>query len=216
MLDGVHAGIDDGYFQHAIADAAYEFERKVNAGDRITVGVNPFTEGGDTSLRVTATSTQDEYWFGGVVLSIASEGPPTGLDGGAGGADAGSDGAAGDGGSGPGGGDGGGGTDGGGGGGNLDAGSAGDGSGAGGGDADAGDRDGPIPPRDGGGSGPDALPDAGALGAGDESVIAEGSGCQCGIGAPAHLPIAAALPWCVLYVLARARWRRQRRDRGDP
>ena len=31
MLEGVYAGIDNGWFQGEIADAAYEFERKINA-----------------------------------------------------------------------------------------------------------------------------------------------------------------------------------------
>jgi len=47
ILQGVYQGIDDGYFQGAIAEAAYEFERKVGSGRRIIVGVNRFTEGND-------------------------------------------------------------------------------------------------------------------------------------------------------------------------
>ena len=47
MLEGVYAGIENGYFQGEIADAAYRFERQVNAGRRIVVGVNAFTEGDD-------------------------------------------------------------------------------------------------------------------------------------------------------------------------
>src|SRR3954447_8756606 len=47
LLEGVYAGIDDGYFTGAIADAAYAFERKVNDGSRVVVGVNRFTEGDD-------------------------------------------------------------------------------------------------------------------------------------------------------------------------
>ena len=48
MLEGAYAGIDNGYFQGEIADAAYRFEREVNAGRRIVVGVNDFTEGDDS------------------------------------------------------------------------------------------------------------------------------------------------------------------------
>ncbi len=48
MLEGAYAGIEDGYFVREIADSAYRFEKKVNAGERIIVGVNAFTEG-DTS-----------------------------------------------------------------------------------------------------------------------------------------------------------------------
>ncbi|MGK2930112.1 MAG: acyl-CoA mutase large subunit family protein [Acidimicrobiales bacterium] len=47
ILEGVYAGIDDGYFVSEIAEAAYRFEREVNAGDRIIVGVNDFTDGND-------------------------------------------------------------------------------------------------------------------------------------------------------------------------
>jgi methylmalonyl-CoA mutase, N-terminal domain len=45
MLDGVIAGIENGYFVGEIADAAYRFEREVAAGDRIIVGVSDFTDG---------------------------------------------------------------------------------------------------------------------------------------------------------------------------
>jgi methylmalonyl-CoA mutase N-terminal domain/subunit len=47
MLEGVYAGIDDGYFVGSIADAAYRFERDVNAGRRIVVSVNAYTEGNE-------------------------------------------------------------------------------------------------------------------------------------------------------------------------
>jgi methylmalonyl-CoA mutase N-terminal domain/subunit len=45
MLEGVYAAIDNGYFIDEIADAAYRFERALNDGDRIIVGVNDFTDG---------------------------------------------------------------------------------------------------------------------------------------------------------------------------
>lgn len=45
ILEGVFEGIDNGYFVGEIADAAYRFEREVNAGRRVIVGVNDFTEG---------------------------------------------------------------------------------------------------------------------------------------------------------------------------
>ena len=47
MLEGVYLGIDQGYFQGAIADAAYVFERKVSSGRRIVVGVNAYEEGNE-------------------------------------------------------------------------------------------------------------------------------------------------------------------------
>jgi len=63
MLEGVYAGIDDGYFVGEIADAAYRFEREVNAKRRIIVGVNDFTDGNDDAdpglLRIDQTT--EEY-----------------------------------------------------------------------------------------------------------------------------------------------------------
>jgi len=47
ILEGVYAGIESGWFAGEIADAAYRYEREVNAGERIVVGVNAFTEGND-------------------------------------------------------------------------------------------------------------------------------------------------------------------------
>ena len=47
ILEGVYRGIDDGWFTGEIAEASYTFERKVNAGRRVVVGVNRFTEGDD-------------------------------------------------------------------------------------------------------------------------------------------------------------------------
>ncbi len=44
MLEGVLKGIERGYFQREIADAAYDFEKKVSEGRRIVVGVNAFTD----------------------------------------------------------------------------------------------------------------------------------------------------------------------------
>ena len=45
ILEGVYQGIENGYFIGAIADSAYRFERAVNSGDRIIVGVNAYTDG---------------------------------------------------------------------------------------------------------------------------------------------------------------------------
>jgi methylmalonyl-CoA mutase N-terminal domain/subunit len=57
MLDGVIVGIEEGWFQSEIADAAYDFEKRVNRGERVVVGVNRFTEGNEEDeiplLRIT-------------------------------------------------------------------------------------------------------------------------------------------------------------------
>jgi methylmalonyl-CoA mutase N-terminal domain/subunit len=47
ILEGVYAGIEDGWFVGEIADAAYAFERKVSTGRRVTVGVSAFRTGAD-------------------------------------------------------------------------------------------------------------------------------------------------------------------------
>jgi methylmalonyl-CoA mutase N-terminal domain/subunit len=52
ILEGVYAGIDNGYFQGEIAEAAYTFEKKVAAGRRVVVGVNRFAEGNDNETPI--------------------------------------------------------------------------------------------------------------------------------------------------------------------
>lgn len=62
ILEGVYAGIDNGYFVGEIADSAYRFEREVNAGRRIIVGVNDFVEGnedGQTNLLRIDSTTEE-------------------------------------------------------------------------------------------------------------------------------------------------------------
>ena len=57
MLEGAIRGIEENWFQGRIADSAYDLERKLNDGSRITVGVNAFTEGNEEEqiplLRIT-------------------------------------------------------------------------------------------------------------------------------------------------------------------
>jgi methylmalonyl-CoA mutase N-terminal domain/subunit len=60
ILDGVYVAIDNGYFQSAIADAAYDYERKVNAGRRIVVGVNRYTDGDDDELDLLQITHEQE------------------------------------------------------------------------------------------------------------------------------------------------------------
>jgi methylmalonyl-CoA mutase N-terminal domain/subunit len=45
MLEGAFHLIEEGWYQGNIADAAYDFEKKVNSGRRVVVGVNDFIEG---------------------------------------------------------------------------------------------------------------------------------------------------------------------------
>ncbi len=57
MLEGCIAGIEENWFQGRIADSAYALEKTFNAGRRIVVGVNAFTEGNEEEdlaiLRIT-------------------------------------------------------------------------------------------------------------------------------------------------------------------
>jgi methylmalonyl-CoA mutase, N-terminal domain len=47
ILEGVYAGIEDGWFVGEIADAAYREAREIDAGRRTVVGVNAFNDAGD-------------------------------------------------------------------------------------------------------------------------------------------------------------------------
>ena len=44
-MGGVVDGIHKGYFRRSIAEASYRFGQEMEAGDRLIVGVNAFTEG---------------------------------------------------------------------------------------------------------------------------------------------------------------------------
>jgi methylmalonyl-CoA mutase N-terminal domain/subunit len=62
MLEGAIGGIEENWFQGRISDSAYELERRMNSGRRITVGVNAFTEGNEEDqiplLRITNEDEQ--------------------------------------------------------------------------------------------------------------------------------------------------------------
>jgi methylmalonyl-CoA mutase N-terminal domain/subunit len=44
QLGGVVAGIETGYFQREIAESSYRYQREVDEGERVVVGVNAYTE----------------------------------------------------------------------------------------------------------------------------------------------------------------------------
>lgn len=46
-MGGVVEGIHKGYFRRSIAEASYRFGQEIEAGDRIIVGVNAYTDGND-------------------------------------------------------------------------------------------------------------------------------------------------------------------------
>ena len=60
MLDGVLAGIEEGWFQGAIADAAYEFEKAVISGERSIVGVNVHVKSDENPLDILRIGTEIE------------------------------------------------------------------------------------------------------------------------------------------------------------
>ncbi len=60
MLDGVLVGIDEGWFQEALADSAYEFEKAVGSGDRIIVGVNRHVNSDEAPLEILRVSEEVE------------------------------------------------------------------------------------------------------------------------------------------------------------
>ena len=60
ILEGVYEGIELGWFQGEISDAAFDFEKKVTNGRRIVVGVNAFTEGDDDRPRILSIEPEVE------------------------------------------------------------------------------------------------------------------------------------------------------------
>jgi len=49
-LGGILRAIEQGYPQREIADAAYEFQRQIEAGQRVIVGVNKYRDGADPEI----------------------------------------------------------------------------------------------------------------------------------------------------------------------
>jgi methylmalonyl-CoA mutase N-terminal domain/subunit len=61
MLEGAIRGVEENWFQGKIADSAFDLERRLNAGRRITVGVNAFTEGNDEDqIELLKITNEDE------------------------------------------------------------------------------------------------------------------------------------------------------------
>ena len=51
MLTGVLRGVEEGWFQRALGDSAYEFEKAVSSGERV-MGVNRFVQEGGEDLEI--------------------------------------------------------------------------------------------------------------------------------------------------------------------
>jgi len=52
VRDGVLRGIEEGYFQREIGDAAYEYQRRVERGEETVVGVNVYATDDDPDTEV--------------------------------------------------------------------------------------------------------------------------------------------------------------------
>jgi methylmalonyl-CoA mutase N-terminal domain/subunit len=60
ILDGVLVGIEEGWFQAAVADSAYEFEKAVTSGERVIVGVNKHVRQDEDPLDILRISGEVE------------------------------------------------------------------------------------------------------------------------------------------------------------
>ncbi len=60
ILEGVLAGIDRGWFQQRIADAAFEEQRRYESGDLVKVGVNAFIESDERPIDTLVIGPQAE------------------------------------------------------------------------------------------------------------------------------------------------------------
>ncbi len=76
ILDGVLRGIDEGWFQSALADSAYEFEKALGSGERVIVGVNKYTEGEDDELDILRISDEVEQAQRRRIASVRTERDP--------------------------------------------------------------------------------------------------------------------------------------------
>jgi methylmalonyl-CoA mutase, N-terminal domain len=60
MLEGTLRGIEENYFQGALADSAYEFEKAVGTGERSIVGVNTYIDEEETPIETLVIPEQVE------------------------------------------------------------------------------------------------------------------------------------------------------------
>ena len=60
MLDGVLAGIEQGWFQQQMADAAFAYQQQLEKGSKVIVGVNKYVTDSDEELEILRISEQVE------------------------------------------------------------------------------------------------------------------------------------------------------------
>jgi methylmalonyl-CoA mutase, N-terminal domain len=61
MLDGVLAGIEQGWFQQQMADAAFAYQQALEKGAKVIVGVNRYVTDDDQELEILRISEQVEH-----------------------------------------------------------------------------------------------------------------------------------------------------------
>src|SRR4051812_31922424 len=60
MLDGTLAGIDEGWFQQEIADAAFRYQQQLEKGEKVIVGVNKYATDDEEELEILRISAEVE------------------------------------------------------------------------------------------------------------------------------------------------------------
>ncbi len=62
MLDGTLRGIEEGYFQMALSESAYQFEKSLDTGDRAIVGVNKYAKDEEDELEILRIGAEIEHF----------------------------------------------------------------------------------------------------------------------------------------------------------
>src|SRR5918998_899978 len=60
MLEGVLAGIERGWFQQQMADAAFRYQQQLEKGEKVIVGVNKYVTEDETPLEILRISAEVE------------------------------------------------------------------------------------------------------------------------------------------------------------
>ncbi|HJR97994.1 MAG TPA: methylmalonyl-CoA mutase family protein [Actinomycetota bacterium] len=81
MLEGVLAGIERGWFQQLIAEAAFEEQRRLESGDLVKVGVNAFADPGARTVDTLVIGPQAEAQQRGAVARTRSRRDTAAADG---------------------------------------------------------------------------------------------------------------------------------------
>jgi len=76
MLDGVLRGIEDGWFQSALADSAYAFEKALGSGERAIVGVTKYIGGDEDELDILRIGSEVEVTQRQRIASVRAQREP--------------------------------------------------------------------------------------------------------------------------------------------